>query len=208
MKVTGPMLSFGASGTIGGTATFATWKGRPYVRQTVIPSNPRSPGQTSQRAMMQFIAQQWKNLSGPDQASWMNLAQQGNFSTFNAYTKYNLQRWSNNLAPTEAFPANESLTEGTLTDFTATGATKSMLLTVDWNTVDDNWGLMFTMVEGPAASHAKTDVIAVILGAGPADQLYTVTGLKAAQEYSFSVRPFSIDGKGAGFALDATGTTL
>ena len=41
-KVTGPLMSMAASGSIGGTLTFATWVGRAYVRNLVIPSNPQT----------------------------------------------------------------------------------------------------------------------------------------------------------------------
>ena len=45
-KVTAPLLSFGGLGTIGKVAVYSKWKGRPYVRQYVIPGNPKTAGQT------------------------------------------------------------------------------------------------------------------------------------------------------------------
>ena len=42
VKLGGPALSLDASGTVGGILTFSKWKGRPYVRTRVIPSNPKS----------------------------------------------------------------------------------------------------------------------------------------------------------------------
>jgi hypothetical protein len=41
-KVTGPLMSLDASGTVGKTTTFSKWKGRNYVRLRVTPLNPRS----------------------------------------------------------------------------------------------------------------------------------------------------------------------
>lgn len=59
-KITAPFLALGASGTIGKTLTAATWRGRPYLRQRVIPSNPQTAGQTSTRNAFSFANQVWK----------------------------------------------------------------------------------------------------------------------------------------------------
>lgn len=48
-KVTGPLMSFEASGTLGDTITFAKWVGRPYVRRHVIPANPQTAAQEDTR---------------------------------------------------------------------------------------------------------------------------------------------------------------
>ena len=48
-KVTGPLLSIGSSGQIGKSQVYANWKGINYARQHVVPANPRSTAQTTQR---------------------------------------------------------------------------------------------------------------------------------------------------------------
>lgn len=48
-KVTGPLMSMDASGAFGGTMVFGKWKGRPTVRQLVIPANPQTTGQQASR---------------------------------------------------------------------------------------------------------------------------------------------------------------
>lgn len=48
-KVTGPLMSLEASGTIGNALTFSRWVGRPYVRRYTIPGNPQTLGQETQR---------------------------------------------------------------------------------------------------------------------------------------------------------------
>ena len=55
VKITGPMMSLDAQGTLGDAITFAKWKGRPYVRQRVIPSNPKTGAQLGRRAMFKFL---------------------------------------------------------------------------------------------------------------------------------------------------------
>lgn len=58
-KLTGALLSMGASGTIGKTLTFGTWKGVPYARQRVIPANPQTVKQTNNRSIWSMIGQAW-----------------------------------------------------------------------------------------------------------------------------------------------------
>lgn len=56
MKVTGPMMSLSASGTFGGILTASIWKGRPYMRQRVDPSNPSTAGQILVRKYLGSLA--------------------------------------------------------------------------------------------------------------------------------------------------------
>lgn len=49
-KVSGPLMSMDASGKLGNAIVFSKWKGRNTVRGFVIPANPRSAGQQTQRA--------------------------------------------------------------------------------------------------------------------------------------------------------------
>ena len=48
-KVKAPLFGFEARGAIGRTLVYFPWKGIPCVREYVIPTNPRSTLQTSQR---------------------------------------------------------------------------------------------------------------------------------------------------------------
>lgn len=99
MKVTAPLLSIDASGTFGKAIVASKWKGRNYMRRHVVPSNPRSAGQTANRAMMAFLSQNWDNLSALIQSGWNDLAAQGNFSPFNAFVRFNMNRWKQYQPP-------------------------------------------------------------------------------------------------------------
>lgn len=61
-KVTAPLLSLGASGTIGKTLTFGKWKGINTARQRITPANPRSTGQTAQRSIMSNVVAFWRGF--------------------------------------------------------------------------------------------------------------------------------------------------
>lgn len=101
MKVTAPLMSLDASGTLGKAFVASKWKGRNYMRRHVVPSNPRSDNQVANRSMMAFLSQYWHLMTDVNQALWNELASQGNFSPFNAYTRYNLNRWKQFQYPYE-----------------------------------------------------------------------------------------------------------
>jgi len=48
-KLKAPLLSLGASGAIGKAIVFFNWKGLDVAREYVVPSNPQTTGQTTQR---------------------------------------------------------------------------------------------------------------------------------------------------------------
>ena len=71
-RVTGPLMSMEASGTIGKTLTFANWVGRQYVRRWTRPSNPQTADQMEQRNAFSVIGVG---------VSWASKCQQINIST-------------------------------------------------------------------------------------------------------------------------------
>lgn len=130
-KLTGPLMSLDASGSVASTLTFAKWKGRPYVRQLVTPSNPRSPGQTANRAMLNFLGKQWALLSAPEQATWQALADIGKYSTFNAFCSENLRRWTQFSPPSKEYPATELGLSLTWADASAVGGVRQATLSIE-----------------------------------------------------------------------------
>src|SRR3989304_1243517 len=50
-KLKAPLLSFGASGKLADTLVYFPWKGLAVVRSYVIPANPNSAGQQTQRGI-------------------------------------------------------------------------------------------------------------------------------------------------------------
>jgi len=61
-RLTAPLLSLSASGTIAKTLTFANWKGIPYVRTRVIPANPKSDAQKEVRGIFSTLNLMWKRM--------------------------------------------------------------------------------------------------------------------------------------------------
>lgn len=88
-KVTAPLLSFDAAGSIGDTITFGKWKGRNYARRKVAPTNPNTAGQQTQRTAFGNAVASWKAQDQATQDSWTDRAKALGLvmSGFNLYVR-------------------------------------------------------------------------------------------------------------------------
>jgi hypothetical protein len=142
VKVYGPMMSLDASGTLGDAITFSKWKGRNYVRERVIPSNPKTGAQVGRRAMFKFLSQAWDALTAAQKATWQDLADELVASPFNAYLSFNMRMWHNFYAPTQLLPAARA---GTPSDNALTAAAweeNRIKLTLSGSALGDAWGII------------------------------------------------------------------
>lgn len=112
-KVTGPLLSFDARGKLGGAMVFSAWKGVGLVRQYVVPANPRTSAQVTQRTKFAQVVDRWHDLSGDDRDAWNRAASLASspMSGFNAHTKNDLALLAEDPNNYEA--ANVQVTAGT-----------------------------------------------------------------------------------------------
>ena len=70
-KVKGPLLSLSASGQIGKSQVYARWRGVPYVRQHVVPGNPKTTAQTLTRNVFSSLDSIAKRLGPLSRAPWL-----------------------------------------------------------------------------------------------------------------------------------------
>jgi len=89
-KTTAPLLSFGASGQIAKTQVYAKWKGRPYVRRHVIPSNPQTSEQSLTRNAFTWLQNVYKLAPALFTDPWDAYAKGIVMTGRNAFTKKNL----------------------------------------------------------------------------------------------------------------------
>jgi len=61
-RLTAPLLSLGASGSIAKSLVYSTWKGIPYARVHVIPANPKSTAQQEVRGVFATLTEMWKRM--------------------------------------------------------------------------------------------------------------------------------------------------
>lgn len=98
VKPKAPFFGFGASGKIGDVLVFGSWKGIDVAREYVIPANPQSTGQTTQRGYFSDAVDEWHqvvvNGNGDDVEAWNRYAGVlTRMSGFNAFTR----EWVNEL---------------------------------------------------------------------------------------------------------------
>ena len=195
-KLTGPLMSIDARGSIAGALTFSAWKGRNYVRQLVTPANPKSPAQTAFRAMFGFLSRAWATLNdvqAGSQASWQALAEAGNYSAFNAFMRFNQDRWSRNLAP---MPNSEgaSVEGSNVTLASAVAGVKSIQVNITWPDDADVWGGILYRKAGGAPDGLQTEVIAVLPSINNSTQGYQDLGLTPGITYHYKIRGFLLNG--------------
>lgn len=90
MKIVPSVLVGSMSGSSGGT-TVANWKGRLYARRRVIPKNPRSTAQQTQRGYMKRMSPWWRSLSTDVQIFLDDLGSPLQLSGFNVMSGTNLK---------------------------------------------------------------------------------------------------------------------
>ena len=158
--VQAPLFGLDASGSIGGAITFAKWKGRSYARILATPSNPRSGGQRSTRAMMTFLSQIWASLSAGAQASWQALADASRVSTFNAFTKYNMKRWTQFTTPYDQ-PTPTAGAIPVMGALTMTGGVGQASFSQVITTANQIWGMVIAVSTTTGYTPAKGDIYMV-----------------------------------------------
>lgn len=90
-KPIGPLLSLSASGSIANTLTFSKWRGIPYIRQRVIPSNPQSSAQTLTRNAFKWTSDVWRSAPTLVRAPWSSQAAGQPFTDRNAFMGANTE---------------------------------------------------------------------------------------------------------------------
>lgn len=95
-KLTAPLLSFGARGKLADTLVYFPWKGIHAVRSYVIPANPNSGAQQTQRGYLTTIVALWHTaaLDADDKTAWNRAASvlSSPMSGFNAFMRYFIDR--------------------------------------------------------------------------------------------------------------------
>ena len=77
-KPKAPLFGFGASGQLGRSIVFGNWKGIDVAREYVVPANPDTAAQSTQRGYFTAAVGQWHDavnvLTATDKSAWNRLA--------------------------------------------------------------------------------------------------------------------------------------
>jgi hypothetical protein len=193
VKVSGPAFSLEASGSLANTIVYSKWKGRPYVRQLVTPTNPKSASQTGMRAMFAFLSTEWAGLSAADKATWEDLADATNISPFNAFVSFNQAKWRDFGSPTDEYPDPASGTPANLGSEAAAASGRNIILTGTNSGGGQNWGIMIFRELSAAFTTDWSNCIAVI-PLGDTDALQYTDGPLDPDTYYYNFRNFTDGG--------------
>lgn len=140
-KVTGPLLSFGATGQIGKAQVYASWKGVQYARRHVIPANPNSSDQVLTRSVFSWLQAEWKNLPASLSAPWTTFAKGKPLTNRNAFTKSNLHalRAASDIQDLILSPSTGGAPA--FTGFSAAGGVGKITVSADDPDVPTGWTL-------------------------------------------------------------------
>lgn len=195
-------MSMDASGSLAGAMVFSRWKGRPLVRELVIPSNPRSAAQYATRAMMTFITQRWTPDGIFNIAGWNPLAQSDAISSFNAYTRFNMNRWTQFQAPRQQ-PGTSAAVLPVMGTMTAAGGVGQATLTVPVTTANSGWGAIIFAKLAVAPTGIKSEVRYVLSITGGSPYTAVITRLDPGT-WHFKVMGFDVDGAKTSLGADVT----
>jgi hypothetical protein len=84
-RVSGPLFSMSASGSVGKAITFGIWKGRPWCRVWFKPENPQSAKQVNVRTAMSLLVEEWQSETDARKAAYDAYAAPFGVSGFNKY---------------------------------------------------------------------------------------------------------------------------
>lgn len=202
VKVAAPCLSMHASGSIAGALTYATWKGRPYVRQLVKPSNPRSAKQTGVRAMFKFLSQNWEgSVLTAEKATWGDLAAAAVVSPFNAFMGENMSMWRSFRGASRAYPATRDDDSPVLFDFTLAAGIRLATIDITYTNVKDAWGVVLHRSVDTGFAPTMATVVAIFLFNASSPTVYVDTPL-AAGTYYYRPAYITIAGKMPGASAE------
>ena len=108
-RVTGPLMSMSASGTVGKALTYGAWKGREWCREWFIPQNPKSFKQVNIRKALTLLIASWQTQTTEAKAKWDTYAEAFRMAGVNKFVGKGLKAYIEQL-DTDTTPASVSLT--------------------------------------------------------------------------------------------------
>lgn len=189
-KTQAPLLSFGAEGTIAKTAVYSKWRGVPYVRQRVIPANPRTTAQQNNRSLFASMRALWKIAPAGMRSPWDAFATGRPFTGMNAFLGQNIAALQSQSDLT-AFIASPGARGGfPIDNFAAVGGVGSgeIDVTITAPTLPAGWAVTDSFATAILDFNPTTLAPGVItIGSDPsAPYAITLSGLTSASTYAVS----------------------
>lgn len=162
-KLTGPLMSMGAKGSIGKAMVTAEWRGVKYARAYSVPANPRTTAQQTNRAGFALLREMYKLAPAAVRAPWEAFASGRPFLPVNKFVGENLR-----LLQGQPDFANAIMSPGARGGLPPAAVVVADSVTADSVQVTvtpptqlpDGW----TIVEAAAAAHLEQDPFGIFSG--------------------------------------------
>ena len=138
--------------------------------------------------MMKFLSQAWADRTSMDQATFEAMANAMSVSKFNAFVKFNLNRWSLGKMVSQSTAVNEGVATATLSNPVITPAVKAMNVGWDLDNNGSRWTTVLYRSETAAPAGLKNEAIAVYKSFNAETYLHQDAGLKTGTTYYYAAR--------------------
>lgn len=169
----------------GSTASivFSRWKGRHYIRERVIPANPKTAAQTTQRNFFAKVVGWWHDVKAILKDACDELGATWSVSGFNAFQSRNVQDLAD-AVDERIMPLNSPVNPiDDLAAATGVGASGDIDLT--WAQGEATAGqICFVLYEKTATPAGQSAVVIATTATAVETEAYTLSGLDAAEEYN------------------------
>lgn len=167
-KLKGPLFSFDARGKLANSLVFMKWKGISDVRQHVIPANPKTTAQTTQRGYMTSAVALWHSSVWilADLTAW-NLLATINAKILSGFNVF-IQLVVNALKAGHTFAC---LTNADFAAVTNVAGDVTMLIAAD-ETTTLYWGTSKTVLDRSVLGVFAVDTVTFTLSANTANTTY------------------------------------
>jgi hypothetical protein len=202
MKITPSAMVNTLSGKTGGIVA-AHWKGRPYVRKLVIPTNPKSAAQTLVRNSMAKMAAMFRSLIAVAQAWDKTYGSKLSMTAFNVFTKHSRKAYQAGTAMAPVPPNPLCVPLGTLAAAAGSGAAGTLVVTWAATVVTGFTNVVLMAIKhtgGLVFESASSNVLQTALTA-------TLTGLTPATSYDVYAFLYNPTSGNMGTSGMATGTS-
>lgn len=198
VRTKGPAQSLKASGKLANALVFAQTNRTPYVKKHAAPANPRSPTQVSARAMVAFLAENWKGLSAADMATWFDRATERKIANYHAYMAANAVRWRTTRWPSKQDPATETPPGPNAPGFVMYPTFRTANMRIVKPTGEIPWGITIFRSTTPGFTWSRNNMVSVKLQDVDADVWWYDRDLQPGTYY-YRIFGFSASGHRSGY---------
>lgn len=159
VRLHGPAHAREALGSLAGSLTFSSNKGRAYLKKHTKPRNPDTPDQRALRAAAALISTFWQHTTAAERQSWDDLAASLKISNLDACLGYNVTRARHYQTPTLFYPPDLTGAWPNFASPTVKAQGRQFEWTINITTVGDALALVMFLCTSSAYTRAWNRIV-------------------------------------------------